>query len=273
MSTQNSPSSPLTPLTPATPATLSTSLPSTPPLLSFHQGEEDRQLAARKRRSLHDPIYFIDHQVRANSVSFRVLGTSGSDYAVDYFLSQRLLPQRSAQRSQPIWTCACRDFQIRRRPCKHIHFIWYRVLGIDTNEDTGPFFDSASAVNDRLLSHHVAHQYTLHALDNSSNSSSNSIPTDSAKETQQPSTATSATSVVEQRSYLGQCCPICYEEFSSDCSVYYCQEKCGNSVHQECFQAFVRFSKKANCPFCRHHMHPDGIDPFLVKHSRKRHRY
>jgi hypothetical protein len=283
--------SPLTPSTPATPTTpqrASTTSSASSSSSSSSSGDDEKDIAelmeavawqerrgrsdaaARKRRALQDPIYYIDHQVRTNSVSFRVLGTSGSDYTIDYF------------GHQPKWICACRDFQIRNRPCKHIHFIWYRVLGIGANSGiTQPFFDSVDAIRDRLLAHNIAHQHTFLALSSSTNTETVTAPVPPPPLPRRPRHEEKGVMVavplavddVGQRPYIGQSCPICYEEFSSDSLVYYCHEKCGNSVHQDCFQAFVRFAKKTNCPYCRHHMVPDGLDISAINPHKRRRRY
>jgi hypothetical protein len=230
---------------------------------------------ARQRRALSDPIYFIDAEVRQSSVAFRVLGTSQSSYTVDFFLSRR---HSSAAEGQPVWKCACRDFEIRRRPCKHIQFVWYRVLGVDpdslhsdgSGSAVNPFFDSVDAVRERLNNHRVQHGHSVQALADQEQSQQD--PTnDQASEIK--STATLGPKV-PHRPFVGQNCPICYEQFCDGDAVFFCEHSCGNSVHRGCYEACVRFSQKTLCPYCRRDMRPDGLDLSALRtRKRRRHRY
>lgn len=249
--------------------------PSPPTPSSSHESSDvallsnNSALTSRKRRALQDPIYFIDHRIYSTnndnkSIQFRVLGTSQNAYTMDFYKSQRS--------NRFCWKCACRDFEIRQKPCKHIQFIWYRVLNVNSahvHTDDGPFFDSVDAVQERILNRPSLPTTppTPHPVSPPSIVSTTTSPSTS------PSTPPSS-SIVQQRPYLGQNCPICYETFTNECQVYYCEEKCGNSVHQTCFQTFVRFSKKTACPLCRHTMIPTGLDLDCLQHSvRKRRRY
>lgn len=242
---------------------------------SYRERKRRRDHTARQQRALRDPIYFIDCTTRQHSLQFRVLGTSQKSYTIDCFQSRR--PPGGAV----VWRCGCRDFAIRRRSCKHIQFIWYRVIGVEPQSGTTePFFDSVEAVRERLVAHHIDRQFHIDSMDD--HPMSFSVP-----ETENPppagvsqvedknngGTAGDKPSTVAQRPYIGQNCPICYETFTSECKVYFCLEKCGNSVHCECYQSFVRFAQKTQCPYCRQTMLPPGLDLEQKSRKKRRHRY
>lgn len=228
---------------------------------STRDGRDERAMkrryedTKRRHRGLRDPIYFIDHQVRPTCLIFRVLGTSGSDYAITFYPASK----------GAAWQCTCPDFSRRRRPCKHIHFVWYRVLG--ATED--PFFDSVTAVQDCLLAHRIGHE---HLVANAHLPRPN-VDDDLADLFIEHETKILSDPIVAQRPYVGENCPICYEAFTSECQVYFCESKCGNSVHQSCFQACVNFGVKSQCPYCRHDMKPAGLQQPHKLQKRRRHRY
>jgi hypothetical protein len=130
-------------------------------------------------------------------------------------------------------------------------------LGCDASE---PFFDTAQAVGEQMQQHQLPLHCHIDHYRNNSPTSSNS-PSKTKPE--------NVLTLVKQRPYVGSACPICYEEFTEGCQVLFCDQKCGNSVHQECFQAFVQFAQKTNCPVCRT---PISAAEGLLKQTRKRRR-
>jgi hypothetical protein len=211
---------------------------------------------ARRDRALSDPIYFIDCKETDAKVSIRVMGTSRKPYNVDV----ATISQEGKYNTKQRWTCGCVDFQMRQLACKHVQFVWYRVLNIPPDTSTNrtpsdPFFDSIAAVKERLHSHHVGQQYVL----------SNADFKDMAETSE---AAKKEVVVVAQRPYVGEKCPICIDEFTADSLVYFCENKCGNSVHQSCYEACVAFSTR--CPYCRTDMHPHGL---AIPKKRRRFKY
>jgi hypothetical protein len=203
---------------------------------------EASEAEARQRRALTDRIYFLEAAPKASSVQFRVLGTTERAYTIDFFKSRRARNDSGAWS----WSCSCRDFGIRRRPCKHVHFVWYRVLGVqpDPNSAT-PFFDSVEAVRERLDAHAPLPRQEQ----------------PSARPTNAALTPAVAVVSVAQRAYVGESCPICYETMDAGCETFFCcgERGCGNSVHRSCYQACVNFTRQTTCPYCRANMRPPGL--------------
>lgn len=47
-------------------------------------------------------------------------------------------------------------------------------------------------------------------------------------------------------------CPICYDELDDKEATVFCKYSCGNNIHRDCMQKWVKISKgKATCPYCR----------------------
>lgn len=56
-------------------------------------------------------------------------------------------------------------------------------------------------------------------------------------------------------------CPICYSEFDpNDKTIVYCKAACGNNVHKECMDSWMKARQgKATCPYCRAVWADDGF--------------
>lgn len=189
------------------------------------QEQEDH---ARASRALSQCIYLVDHRMAGENILFSVLGSSGSLYDVTFWRASR-------------WTCTCPDYERRRKPCKHVQFVWFRVLGI-SQADGEPFFDGVESVLERISLTHLLHQDEVH------------LHTPSAPALAAPA-ATSATKVA-RRPHVGETCGICYEKMTESCKVFFCEEKCGNAIHVLCYKACVQHTHKTMCPYCRANMNP-----------------
>lgn len=56
---------------------------------------------------------------------------------------------------------------------------------------------------------------------------------------------------VEQRSFLGEDCAICYEPMTETCALVFCEKTCGKSVHSMCFDRYSEHTRKCICAYCR----------------------
>lgn len=205
--------------------------------------------ASRKKRALSQRILFVDYRSNDSFIQFEVLGTKGNSYHVKFCDKK--------------WSCTCPDYRGRpwnkNHQCKHIFFVLARVLHVkidgknDSEEENKRlgYFQSVNEVENTMISNQISQQFIYDP------SAAQRTPTP----TPPPSTATSkpTTSKVKQRNYVGEDCGICFDTFTSTCEVYFCDNTCGKSVHQSCFQTLVNFKQKPLCPYCRADMLPDTL--------------
>jgi hypothetical protein len=198
----------------------------------------------RRQRAFTQRIYFLGHQIMSSDIRFSIQGTSG-------VWEVKFAPGAArGRRCFSGWSCSCPDN--RGIPCKHIYFMWARVLGIELPAGSltsqHPWFDSVAAVEEMMRENHAARALgppppSTGDDDAATGSGSNN----------------STKPRVAQRAYLGEACPVCYETFTTDCLVCFCETNCGNSIHHQCYQNAVNFSGKTSCPYCRADMRPAGI--------------
>jgi Ring finger domain len=239
----------------------------------------NEEQAARQDRALRHPIYLISwERAGAARLHFCVLGTTQVAYGIDFIppaprvgsaadgkeAKEASKTKRAAGAPGPTWTCECKDFERRQAACKHIQFVWYRVLSLlpaDVDPAEGPFFDGVDAAADRIrdtLAHLAANSTLL----------SSSRPAGAEPATTGAAAGGGAGGGVAQRPHVGEMCPICYEAFAAEEPVYYCSSSCGNSVHKTCFDVCVDFTRKADCPYCRSEI--PGVRPRPKKRARVR---
>ncbi len=108
--------------------------------------------------------------------------------------------------------CECPDFTLNHHICKHIYFLLYRILNLPILDDFPSPKEIQNAYDGPAKPHDVKRVKTL-------------------EEDQ-------------------ECC-ICFEKLS-DGQVVSCVQECGQSIHKECYQHWLRFGQQRHgCPLCR----------------------
>jgi predicted nucleic acid-binding Zn finger protein len=224
--------------------------------------------SARKRRALEQRILFGGYRASDSIVTFDVLGTTGKCYIVRF------------SSTNEGWSCTCPDYALRGRGhrCKHIYFVLARVLHVSIVEDAqssaaanSGSFKSVEDVEAAMITQQVARQFVYDPTPPSRDPTkeADAPPPPPPPASAPSSLALSASDVktvvpdrnagVKQRPYLGDDCAICYETFTPECAVFYCNTTCGKTVHRGCFQRLVDFKGEPMCPYCRADMRPEGM--------------
>lgn len=171
----------------------------------------------RKSRSMNQTMYLMEaHRIGTRSWVFSVQGFSGFNYDVE-------LNTNSA-------SCTCPDFRTRGKLCKHIYFIYTKILQLeDTLDSVSPDGDVSDIdfvpvpIDEALV-----HRLFFHQEDQKQKKEDPGDSKDTAIE------------ILED-----DCC-ICFEGMSSIQSLVSCPT-CKNKYHDVCYQ---RWQKKS-CPLCR----------------------
>lgn len=159
-------------------------------------------------RALTQRIYLTEFD--AEKLIFKILGSTGQMVYDVVFKKNNV-------------SCSCPDYQ-NRNLCKHIIFLWIRVLRFDVNmlEKYPENFDQIEKRLENI-----------------------------------PNSAYSATSTQKKKDFVPQkpiegFCPICFEDYeASDEKIVYCKLTCGNNVHYSCYRDWVNYHRKKVCIFCR----------------------
>lgn len=160
-------------------------------------------MATRKQRGLKERIYLLDAKLDDNIV-LSVKGSSNRVYDITI--------------SKKFTKCKCMDFSIRKKVCKHMYFIFGRIL------KNSNILNKITEVKD------INENYELISS--------------LIKETLQKSKS----NVVSLEYNKTDTCCICFEEFGDE-PVKHCTSVCKNTFHTECISVWL--SKNSNCPLCR----------------------
>mmetsp|Transcript_11221 Transcript_11221/g.32872 ORF Transcript_11221/g.32872 Transcript_11221/m.32872 type:complete len:395 (-) Transcript_11221:84-1268(-) len=236
--------------------------PTVEPQVPFSGGErQERRLARYVRKPSYDVemrieramgqrLYLLEME-RHNpgpGADFAVLGSTGNVYTVD-------LGQRPS--------CDCPDFRRGRCVCKHVLFVWLRVLRcpqtdsriwqnalLDSELESalGPLF----ARRARRLP--LATKAVLEAYKKVSGAAGG---TEGNKKQEEEDAAAPAGEGRRCRKVLedGEECPVCFEAMTPDeearSLLSFCLS-CGNNLHRDCIRRWQGASKgKGTCPLCR----------------------
>lgn len=263
-------------------------------LLRRLMGREDAAYgaSARKKRALQQPILFVDYRASDTSIAFEVLGATGSNYRVQFVSS-----------AAGGWSCTCPDYAPHGRAprrghkCKHIFFVLARILHvpIDDDREAPPAFKTIDQVEAAMVRQRVGRQFTYDPTQPLPPSPPprpparvptagrrrhhrRHAPEEEGDEAAPPSSPDASLAApveaksisVPQRPYLGDECCICYDKFTPDCAVFFCESTCGKTVHQTCFQRLVDFKQAPLCPYCRADMRPAGLSLPTARKRRRR---
>lgn len=197
-------------------------------------------LCDRIDRALGQRLYLLHMQRHPEGpgADFKVLGSTGNVYTVDIG-------------TRP--SCDCPDFLKGRGLCKHILFIWLRVLGI--SEDDYRIWQRA-LVSSELRSP-VEPLFKRRAR--------RALPLarkEVQKAFQQATKQQDGDDEDQERRHRkeleGEDCPVCFEEMSqaeeAAGKLTFCCT-CGNNFHHDCINRWQKASS-GSCPLCREPWHP-----------------
>lgn len=202
-------------------------------------------LEQRIERALGQRLYLLTAERHEDGVGagFAVLGSTGNVYQVD-------LGQRPS--------CSCPDFMRGQGLCKHVLFIWLRVLRLDQDDPriwqkallpselqaaVGPLFTRRAR---RMVP--LAAKAAREAYLKASSGSRGELELADAEE--------QVEGARKRQCLQGEDCPVCFEEMTaaeeaSHLITFCCA--CGNNLHKDCIRRWQRASggSSATCPFCR----------------------
>ena len=156
------------------------------------------ELQARINRALSQKIYLLNAEnTKPSNWVFDVLGTTGSKYKVVF--------------TDKVSRCSCKDYSMRRSPCKHIILVTMRVGGCSSDD----IYRMTSRLEKALL-----------------------------KRLEKPET-------IQHKKCgrgIGEDCIICFDTVENDDSIE-CST-CGINIHSECMSMWIKKGKNV-CPHCR----------------------
>lgn len=130
-------------------------------------------------------------------------------------------------------TCSCPDFRDRDVTCKHLCFVYYKLLGFKI----GDYHPDSVHVWNQLETFHKKTNPTQPNPENKHDSSSNS------------STDLNTSEKPETPKFRNTECGICCDEFTEEDMVKICTNSCNNACHMDCYKRWS--TKNKNCIYCR----------------------
>jgi hypothetical protein len=135
-------------------------------------------------------------------------------------------------------TCTCPDHTTKNNRCKHIYFVFQRVLR--TNN-----CDKESYSNEELA----------HFINNKNNIDKNVCVSENIKSKYHKLVhkKSNKTSVIDVN--LDDLCPLCLDDLDNGEEIDWCKADCGKAIHKLCFKVC---SPKygAKCPYCNKPWNP-----------------
>lgn len=200
-------------------------------------------LDQRIERALNQRLYLLEmsRHEQSSAATFAVLGSTGNVYAVEFS-------------HQP--TCNCPDFMRTGSSCKHILFIWLRVLRC-ARDDVRIWQNAllTSELDSVLEPFFRRRKRVLPLADRSVRDAYQAAQGHSSGTGGEPP------SIETESSALGRCrqpldgedCPVCFESMSAGDEsaglLCFCLA-CGNNLHRDCIKRWQTASS-GDCPLCR----------------------
>eukprot|EP00928_Gymnodinium_smaydae_P037032 TRINITY_DN25778_c0_g1_i2.p1 TRINITY_DN25778_c0_g1~~TRINITY_DN25778_c0_g1_i2.p1 ORF type:complete len:443 (-),score=70.53 TRINITY_DN25778_c0_g1_i2:62-1390(-) len=196
----------------------------------------------RIERALSQRLYLLERRVGQDvgdtpQTTFMVMGSTGNVYEVLVGTSP---------------CCSCPDFQRRQSPCKHILFVWIRVLRLDADDPR--IWQKRLRVADvrEVLERRRAPavERGVHAPKDVKDRYKHTFGSQEPQEEEEaPATSGRLRKMLDEDD-----CPICYEAMDSQEEarglITYCS-CCGSNLHKDCMSRWQQASKNADCPICR----------------------
>lgn len=198
-------------------------------------------LDQRIERALNQRLYLLEmsRHEQGSAATFAVLGSTGNVYSVE--LSH-----------QP--SCSCPDFMRGNCCCKHILFIWLRVLRCA--EDDPVIWQNALLTSEleAVLQPFFRRRSRLLPLADKRVREAYRAAQGSTTDAELPAVEAESSVPVRCRQALeGEDCPVCFESMTagdeSKGLLCFCLE-CGNNLHRDCIRQWQKASS-GDCPLCR----------------------
>ena len=160
-------------------------------------------------------------------IKFHILGTLG--YVYEVFCDDTKI------------FCNCQDAEKHKHFCKHVYFVFYRVMDyrLSINLSNLPMtavFDSfiekifLSRINKKLVASKKQRDLYEKLINQT-------------------------IEYVDRKEIIGESCPICFEDFTQEeideGKISFCNIQCGTNFHKSCFEKWAEFKKTVTCVFCR----------------------
>ena len=179
----------------------------------------------RKTRALTEKLYLlqIDNTESEFSKTFSVVESTGNVYEVNFTNKS---------------SCNCPDFLMNHKICKHLYFIFFRILKqhgdieIFSEKKLKEIFSNINTDSRFIADNELRNAYIKKIKNESKNEENNFGIKKQIKDNN---------------------CPICIEELKENETLDYCKFGCGKSIHKECFNIWSR-KREANekrCVYCR----------------------
>lgn len=168
----------------------------------------------RINRSLEQKLYLLSaNQKTTNNWIFEILGSTSSHYIIEI--------------NEKHTKCSCMDYKLRKMACKHIYFIFGKILGNIS------FCETISMAN-------IRNKFNLFEIyPDFSEDMSNKLIRKCVKEIK------TENQIDEELSK--EMCSICYDCFGVN-NLKQCN-LCKNHFHEDCISVWL--SKSTTCPLCR----------------------
>jgi len=184
----------------------------------------------RIKRALKEKLFLVDIKETDNFYEkhFSVMGTTGNIYTVKIKLNSS--------------TCNCPDYIKRKDFCKHIYFVYIKVLKADQDfEDEHQdeswllnLYNNLERVTQKLYASEVIREIYINKIKNDSKTNlNNNIGIKVQKKDKD--------------------CPVCMDILENGENIDFCKFGCGKSIHSQCFKMFCTKNLKMTpkCVYCR----------------------
>jgi len=151
--------------------------------------------------------------------------------------------------------CTCPDFQKNDNVCKHILFVYLKVLKVPRGSETiyqkalisselEEIFNSSPKDPKGCWADKTVRDKYNEIMGKTDDNNNNNTTTENNEN-----------GVKQKIPEKDDFCPICYEEMTTNEALVYCKASCGNSIHKDCFNQWdkIQKSKKlpTTCVYCR----------------------
>jgi len=183
----------------------------------------------RKKRAKNQKLFLVDIKNTESICEkhFSVMGTTGNIYNIKVNVDNQ--------------NCNCPDYIRRRLPCKHVYFVFIKVLKASKNYENYldesllmELFDNLDKLTNRLYaSEELRVAYICQIKQDSKTNQNNNFGTKVQKKDDN--------------------CPVCMDDLENGEAVDFCKFGCGKSIHSECFIMWCKKnpSGERRCVYCR----------------------
>lgn len=185
----------------------------------------NRAAKERKKRALKETLYLMNiaESESKTSKDFSVMGSIGNIYTVNISANSN---------------CNCPDYIRREEFCKHIYFVFYKVLKIPndleaeeiTEMELENLFENCDSISRSIYANSQLREAFINRVKSDAKNLDENNPN-------------------IKKQLIDDNCPICMEDLKSG-KIDFCKNGCGKSVHVECFRRWQQ-KNNSNCVYCR----------------------